>query len=173
MTIQETKEFMSRIKQHYQEFIIDNYKIDEWYKELKNYDYDEVNKKLDEHLRNEQYGHQMPKVYFLTKYLTKISEKSQYDASKITLKCSLCGKVVTYNDFDKHIERCNSVEYLNLQSQRLYNKEIDKEKYRNMEDNVFNSIYDKLLNKILEITNDNTEKERITNYFLRSKNYEG
>ena len=63
MTIQETKQFMTRIKQHYQEFVIDNYKIDEWYKELKSYDYDEVNKKLDEHLRNEQYGQYLKYIF--------------------------------------------------------------------------------------------------------------
>lgn len=166
MSIQETKQFMERIKQHYQEFLIDNYRITEWHKELKDYDYEEVNNKLDEHLRSEQYGHQIPKVYFLTKYLTKESEKSKYNPSNLILKCGICGKPVPYNDYDEHISRCNSVEYLNLQSQRLYDKEIDKEKYRNMDNNTFNGIYDKVLEKILEVSNDIKEKEMITNYFL-------
>ena len=77
MTIKETNDFMERIKQHYQEFVIDDYKIEEWYKELKDYDYQEVNAKLEEHLRNEQYGTSIPKVYFLTKYLTKEKDKNK------------------------------------------------------------------------------------------------
>lgn len=166
MTIQETNYFLKRIKQHYQEFIIDNTKIDEWYKELKDYDYQEVNNKLEEHLRNEQYGHQIPKVAFLTKYLTKISDKSKNNANNIRVRCHLCGKGMALNEYDKHIARCNSVEYLNLQSQRLYDKEIDKDKYRNMDDETFDKIYDKVLNKILEITNDSEEKQNIMNYFL-------
>lgn len=166
MTIQETKLFMERIKQHYQEFVIDNYKITEWYKELKDYDYNEVNVKLDDHLRNEQFGNQIPKVYFLTKYLTKLSEKGQYDASKIKVRCHLCNAILSFEEYDKHIARCNSVEYLNQQSLRFYDKEIDKAKYRNMEDKDFNGIYDKVLYKILEISENEKEKEMISNYFV-------
>ena len=73
-------EFMDRIKSHYQEFIIDDFKIKEWYDELKDYSYEDVNKKLDEHLRSEQYGNFIPKVYFLTKFLTKEKELEIYDS---------------------------------------------------------------------------------------------
>ena len=62
MTIRETNEFMERIKSHYQEFVIDDFKIKEWYKELSNYDADDINNKLDEHLRSEVYGDQIPKL---------------------------------------------------------------------------------------------------------------
>ena len=64
MSIEETKNFMIRIKQHYQEFVMDNIKLNEWYSELKDYDYFEVNNKFEEHLRNEQYGNQIPKIGF-------------------------------------------------------------------------------------------------------------
>lgn len=168
MTIQETNNFLKRIKQHYQDFIIDNTKLDEWYKELKDYDYFEVNQKLEEHLRSEQYGRQIPKVAFLTKYLTKLSEKNKNQANSIRVRCNVCGKCMALDEYDKHIERCNSVEYLNQQSLRLYDKEIDKDKYRNLDDETFNKIYDKVLNKILEISMDEREKEMISNYFLGS-----
>ena len=35
MTIKETTNFLERIKQHYQEFIIDEFKIDEWHNVLR------------------------------------------------------------------------------------------------------------------------------------------
>ena len=159
---------MNRIKQHYQEFLIDDGKCEEWYKELKDYNTHEVNDKLEEHLKSEQFGNQIPKIGFLTKYLIKEKEKPQFNITKIKLKCGICGKTILYDDFDKHMERCNSVEYLNFQSQRLYDKEIDKEKYRNLNDEEFNKVYNKVLNKILEITTDKEEQERISNYFLGS-----
>lgn len=170
MTLQETKDFMDRIQQHYQEFIIDLNKINEWYKELKDYDYFEVNDKLEQHLRNEQYGHQIPKVGFLTKYLTKLSEKNKLNANNIIVKCSLCGKSVPYNDYDTHYTRCNSVEYLNEQSIRLYDKELNKDYYRQMDDEKFNKIYDNVLKKILEVTNNAIEKYMISKYFESKEN---
>ena len=166
MTLKETKEFMERIKQHYQEFIIDNPKIEEWHRELKDYNIHEVNDKFEEHLRNEQYGSQIPKIGFLTKYLIKENEKPSYNTSSIRVRCNVCGKGMALTEYDKHIQRCNSVEYLNQQSLRFYDKEIDKEKYRNMDDETFNKTYDKVLNKILEVSEDEQEKDMICKYFL-------
>ena len=166
MTLTETRNFMERIKLHYQEFLIDNAKVEEWHKELKEYNAHEVNEKFEEHLRNEQYGHQIPKVGFLTKYLTKEKDKFKYDTSKIVLRCSQCGKSIPYSNFDKHMERCNSVEYLNEQCLRLNDKEIDKEKYRTMDDETFDAIYKKVANKILEVSEYEEEKQRIMNYLL-------
>lgn len=170
MTIQETKEFMNRIKQHYQDFIVDDSKLNEWYKELKNYDYFEVNDKLEQHLRNEQYGHQIPKVAFLTKYLTKVDEKNKNEANNIMVKCNVCGASITLADFEKHTDRCNSVEYLNEQSIRLYDKELNKDYYRQMDDEKFDRIYDNVLRKILEVTNNSIEKYVITKYFESKEN---
>ena len=164
MTVQETNDFLKRIKQHYQDFIIDNSKLDEWYKELKDYSLEDVNKKLDEHLRNEYYGNQIPKVFFLTKHLTKEKDKGKID--ELLVRCTLCGKVIKYVNFDSHMDRCNSVDYLNIQSKRLFGKEIDKDKYRNMPDEDFDKVYNRVLEKILEISKDKDEIERISNYMI-------
>ena len=169
MTIKETNDFMERIKQHYQEFVIDDYKIEEWYKELKDYDYQEVNAKLEEHLRNEQYGTSIPKVYFLTKYLTKEKDKNKYNTSNIIVRCQICGKKIRMNLYDKHYERCSSVEYLDIQSRRLYNKNLDKQKLRDMPDDSFNKIYNKVLVDLLETTDDKEEIDRINNYMIGNK----
>lgn len=168
MTRIQVKDFMERIKLHYQEFVIDEKRVEEWYKMLKDYDEIEVNEKLNEHLDNEQYGHLIPKVAFLVKYLTKISDKQKYNTENIKVKCNLCGATTSYSAFEKHLTRCNSVEYLNQQSLRLYEKEIDKEKYRNLDEETFNKIYDKVLMKILEITDNKVEKYMISQYFYGS-----
>ena len=166
MTVEETTKFMKRIKQHYQDFVIDNYKIEEWYKELKNYTYDDVNKKLEEHLKSQQFGNQIPKVYFLTRYLTPEKEKIKNKASNLWVRCSLCGKVIKYLDFQTHMDRCNSVEFINLQSKKLFSKEIDKQRYREMPDEDFDKIYNKLLERILQTSKNKDEIERIENYMI-------
>ena len=166
MTIQETNSFLKRIKQHYQDFIIDSTKVEEWYKVLKDYSYEDVNKKLEEHLRSENFGNQIPKVYFLTKYLTKEKDKIKSKADSLLVRCSLCGKVIKYSEYQNHIDRCNSVEYLNLQSKKMFGKEINKDKYREMDDEQFDSIYNRVLEKILQTSNDKEEIERINNYMI-------
>ena len=77
MTIKETNQFMERIKSHYQEFIVDDFKIKEWHKELSKFDLEDVNKKLDEHLKSSEYGEYIPKLFFLTKYLIPSKDKGK------------------------------------------------------------------------------------------------
>lgn len=170
MTLTETRNFMERIKLHYQEFMIDNVKVEEWHRELKDYNIHEINDKFEEHLRNEQYGHQIPKIGFLTKYLIKEKEKTLNNASTIKISCSQCGEKMLLTEFDEHMEKCNSIEYLNEQSLRLFGKEIDKDAYRKLSQESFNNIYDKFLNKILEVSKDKEEKERINQ--ILGANYE-
>ena len=38
VTKEQTKNLFRRIKSHYQEFAVDDFKVEEWYKELKEYD---------------------------------------------------------------------------------------------------------------------------------------
>ena len=161
MTIEDTKEFMKRIKQHYQEFSVDNYKIDEWYRELKNYDLEDLDRKLEDHLKSEQWGQSIPKLYFLTKYLMTSEEKKS--TKTFLVSCPNCQKVINYNNWDKHIERCNSVEYLNKQSIRFFGKEIDRDKYMTMSDENFEEKYLMTLDLIKEKGNDEVEKKRIKN----------
>ena len=154
---------MKRIKSHYQEFIVDDFKLEEWYRELKDYSLDDVMEKLDLHLKSEQYGNQIPKVYFLTKYLTKESEKNK--KIQINVNCQLCGKKVSLDEYDKHYDRCSSIDYLNRQSIKYFDKEIDKEKYYLIEDDIFNEKYDKVLNYVLNHTNNPDEINYIERYF--------
>lgn len=167
MTVKETKELMERIKNHYQEFIIDNYKIQEWHKELQEYSYADVNKKLEEHLRSENYGSQIPKVYFLTKHLTK--EKDKGKVEELIVICSICGKIIKYKNFQEHMDRCNSVEFINLKSKKIFGKEIDKQRYRDMQQEEFDKIYNKLLEKILETSKNSDEIQRIENYMIGNR----
>ena len=83
MTKEETKNLFRRIKSHYQEFSIDEFKLDEWYKELKQYSYEDVTSRFELHLSSEEYGQLSPKLWFLKKGLRTIDEKKNLQFLKI------------------------------------------------------------------------------------------
>ena len=163
MTKQELKDFMQRIKSHYQEFIIDDYKMNEWYKELKDYDYFDVNTKLEEHLKSQDYGSYIPKVHFLTKYLTKSNDKSKIKIHKV--QCPNCHAEVLIDDFDNHYDRCSSVDYAIAKTKQYLNKTLNRESLMNMPQIEFVEKYEKLLKYILQNTKDEKERKRIQNIF--------
>lgn len=160
MEIQETTKIMERIKQHYQEFIIDDYKIDEWHNELSKYDFKEVNDKLDQHMRSEQYGQYIPKLFFLTRNLKTLKQKAE--KKEYIVICPFCKSYLNYDKFDSHRERCSSVEFLNEQCNRFNMKPIDKDHYRKMPQEQFDEIYYKMLRFINSKTEDIKEINRLT-----------
>lgn len=159
MTRDETKVFMRRIKEHYQEFLIDEFKVDEWHNVLKDYELKDVNNKLEEHLRSQEFGNHIPKVYFLTKYLRTIQEKE--NAPKYKLFCPLCKDKVSEEDFKQHYDRCSSINYINMQYKKYFNKTLDVDMLKKMGDEEFKQNYDKVLKFVYENTENENEKHRI------------
>lgn len=163
MELKDVKTILTRIKVNYPTFVNDDYTRSEWYKELKDYSLDDVMDKLEQHFRSEQYGNSIPKVYFLTKYLTKEKEKGK----KIfgLLQCNICHKFIDMDEYDNHFARCSSIDYLNKQSIKYFKKEIDKEKFYALSDEVFDEKYDKVLKYVLSNTDDENEINNISKYF--------
>ena len=159
MEIQETIKTMERIKQHYQDFIIDDYKIDEWHSELCKYDFKEVNQKIDQHMRSEQYGQYIPKIYFLTRDLKTLEQKAE--KKEYTVICPHCRAYMDYEKYDRHIERCNSVEFMQQQCDRFNLKPIDKEHFRKMPQVQFDEYYNKVLDLIYRKATDEKELNRL------------
>lgn len=158
---------MKRIKNNYNEFIIDDYSISEWYKELKDYSLEDVMNKLEQHFRSEQYGNHPPKVYFLTKYLTKEKDKIKSKTSGIVVRCQICNDVIPYDEYDGHYGRCLSIEYLEKNNMKYFGKGIDKEKYKKMSEQEFQMKYNKFCEFILEKTENEEERKNLMNYFLQ------
>lgn len=164
MELKEVSMLLKRIKSHYQEFIVDDFKINEWYRELKDYSLDDVMEKLEIHLKSEQYGNQIPKVHFLIKYLTK--EKDKGKQLKGVKQCHICYSFIDLDEFEKHFDRCSSVDYLNRRNIDYFNKPIDKEKYMNMEQKEFDEKYNKMCYYIFEHTQDQREKYCLEHYLM-------
>lgn len=161
----EVRNLLKKIQSNYPSFLMSEDKLEEWHKELKDYDCEDVLNRVDEHFRSEKYGRQEPRVYLLTKGLVKTKNKAKRKGIKI--RCNICCEVVLLNEFDNHFDRCSSVKYLNDQNKKYFDKEIDKEKYMNMSDKEFNYKYDKFCEYILENTKSPKEREALENYFLR------
>ena len=164
MELKEVSMLLKRIKSHYQEFIVDDFKVNEWYKELKDYSIDDVMEKLEQHFRSEQYGNQIPKVYFLTKYLTKEQDKNKQ--LKGSQQCHICHKFINLEEFENHFDRCSSVDYLNRRNIQYFDKPIDKEKYMNMDQRDFEEKYNKMCYYIYENTKDQREKYYLNEYLM-------
>lgn len=145
MTREDTKNFLRRIKQHYQDFSVDDYKIAEWHNELKDYNVDDINNKFEEHLRNEQYGNNIPKIWFLTKYLTKEKDKGKDSADKILTNCQLCGKEIKLSEYEEHYHKCSSVEYVIRQYKKYRNQELPREDIEALGNNKFEELYNKAI----------------------------
>lgn len=164
MEKKDVQTIMKRIQNNYNEFVVDDYAVSEWLKELKDYDFDDVMNKVEEHFRSEKFGNRPPKVYLLTKYLVKTKDKTKKHGIKIT--CHLCHKKILLNNFSNHFNRCSSVDYLNRKNIEYFNKPINKDKYMNMDRIEFEKVYDKFCEYILKHSNDPKEINYLEHYFI-------
>ena len=147
MNKKETINFMERVKSHYQEFIIDDFKISEWYGKLKDYDAEDVNKKFDEHLGSEVYGDYIPKIMFLTKYLTPTKEKGKI--KHYTIRCPECECNIPDEDFEYHTKRCFEASTIVRDFKRYFNQSLQKEKIMKLDEEDFEELYQKYIDRML------------------------
>lgn len=154
MELKDVKMILNRIKVNYPTFVNDDYTRSEWYKELKDYSLEDVMKKLEQHFRSEQYGNSIPKVYFLTKYLTKEKEKNTKE--NISYICPFCKKSISLELYEKHYNKCSSIDYLMNLSKKYFGKPLNKEKLEQADDDVFEKYYWDFSYKLLGILEKDT-----------------
>lgn len=158
MELKDVKTILNRIKVNYPTFINDDFTRSEWYNELKDYSLNDVMEKLEQHFRSEQYGNSIPKVYFLTKYLTK--EKDKENIKTYTVACSKCGEHVTSDKIEEHYDRCGSVEFLTINSKKYLSKSLNRQKLMEADEKTFKDYYYKTVEEILPLIDDNPMKKK-------------
>ena len=158
MTIQETKEFMERIKSYYQTFIVDTFTTSNWYQQLKEYSAKDINERLNTHLRSELYGDYVPKISFLLKGLRKENDPG-IDKSKIFVRCNKCHHLYSLSDKQNHDNLCCDIDFFNFLSEKYTGKSIDKEKC--FETPNFYENFKKALAFAISKESDSEEKERL------------
>jgi len=159
MTIQETNLFLKRIKQYYNDFIIDSFKVEEWYNQLKDYDADDVNRKLDKHLKSEMYGDYPPKLNYILAGIMKAKDKNA--VRKYIIVCQNCGKELDYFDYDEHLRKCNSIDYVIREMKKYLNKDVTREQLESMSEEKFWDKYDAMLEIIKSKLPDGSGKKKL------------
>lgn len=111
---------MQNIKAHYQNFLVEDYVIEEWYRVLQDYDFDEVMNKFVDHLTGDNYK-DLPQVYQLVRDLQTIEEKSKSNEvnNQIKVCCNLCERWMNMGEYKNHYARCLDIEYLVKQSEKV------------------------------------------------------
>lgn len=153
----ELKGFMQKIKANYQEFSIEGYVVNEWYEKLKNFNVEDVEKKLDKHLHGE-YRRMVPRLSFIADGLKTPAQKEAEQVVRI--KCSYCGNVLELKHLDRHIARHNSIEYIKSREHYL-GKDNNREELMNLTEVYFEKFYKQFLNDLYCVIEDGAEKERI------------
>ena len=160
MTIQETKEFLDRIRSYYPTFIVDTFTTNEWYNQLKEYKTEDINKKFEEHLKSEIYGDYIPKINFLTKGLRKIGETG-YDKSKIFVRCNRCGQMYSLDKKEEHDKLCIDIDYMNFLLEKYSGKSVDKIKCFEMPQSEFYAKFKKALEYAISKEQNDEELSRL------------
>lgn len=163
MTKEETKEILKKIDVTYQtDFIKNQNYVMEWYKELKNYDYEDVYQKLEEHMRS-NFSNSVPKLYFLTKGLKTPKEKE--DLKNLVQICPICRQKIKLIDYEKHFDKCMTIDYIKRNVKKYLDKEINVIEYYSMSESEVNKRFDKIAKIVLSKSNNEIEKRFLTKYF--------
>lgn len=159
MTLEQTKQLITKIKNHYQTFSINESKVKEWYKYLKKYDYREVLQELEVHLYSQK-SDSFPTIYDLTSKLMSDDDKKKNLMEELIFKCPLCGFEDKMLNYDNHISRHNSINYIKSK-EKYINRIVNEEKLFEMSQDEFNKFYNIFLKELLLKTPDIIEQDRI------------
>ena len=107
----------------------------EWYRILKNYDYQDVAKALEEWLIDSDNKYFLPDVYVLVNGIYTTEEKNR--PMDFKLMCRHCKKWFPNNILKKHEDKCGSVEYVIANYKKIFNKELSRETLWNLDEEEF------------------------------------
>ena len=164
MDRREVTDLLERIQANRQSFLITNAVIQEWCNVLAPYDREDVTKKLDEYFKDSDNFGRYPDVYYLTRFLKTIEEKKIYNIPHAF--CQICGQAVKFANYEKHYERCSSIEYVTEIGERYLNKKISKEKLRATDDETFNKYYYAICKEVYYKMPDGFPKHLLENVLL-------
>lgn len=170
MDRKETIKLLDKITTFRQSFMIKKDTVDEWLNVLKDYDYKDVDNKLDDYFRESKNFGQYPDPYYLTKYLIKTGEK--FSMNNIMVKCSICGKKISQEQLDTHYDKCSSIDYIYRMHQKHYNTNIRKNELWELPNDTFEKMYWAFCNKLYNELPEGLEKKCLENAIRSHKGLE-
>ena len=164
----ELKSFMEKIKANYQEFSIEGYVVNEWYNKLKDFDIEDVERKLEQHL-NGEYRRTIPRLNFIAGGLKTQAQKEA--AQIIRVKCQHCGIVLDLKELDRHLARHNSVFYVKSKENYLQ-QNYDADRLMEVTEVVFERFYKHFLEELYCVIEEGDEKDRIEKLIFDKESWE-
>lgn len=154
MSVKEIRELFERIKRHYNMFTFDDDKVKEWYRFLKDYSSEDVNRRLDEYLT---YEYDNPP---LCMSLTKNIEKQNVGKTSWVTECDICKERITiYDDdmeeYEKHHRKCSKIDFIDRIVFRYKGQHIASVKYYQMSDAELEDNYQRTMKYYMEHRDDN------------------
>ena len=145
----ETSNLLNKVQAYRQSFLITKFVLEEWNRILEPYDYDDVNKKLDEFFKDGNNYGKYPEAYQLVKGLIKTEDKGK--KTDYIVYCPYCSRALTMSKFTEHTRRCSSVRYLYDKSKMYLGKTLDKAKLYNMAEDEFDKTYNAICKRMLDV----------------------
>lgn len=145
MTKTEVIKFMEVIKSYYQNFLMEDYVINEWYRQLSKYEKNDVYKKFEEHLKSD-YQDKPPKLHYLIKYLKTPEEKEKAKKAPYLVACNLCGRYMALTEYNEHYDKCLAEEIVYREILRD-GTEIGRNEIKKLSKDTLNEIYAKVMSR--------------------------
>lgn len=160
MTYEEVVDLLDIISSFYKNFDITEEKIQAWLNVLQEYDKNEVNEVLKSAMAEDRFQNNLPTPYYLVRNLVKKYDKVNYKEQVVY--CPICRRPLNQPQYEKHFDRCLSVEYILNQCKR-FNTECrySKKELYEMNETIFEEYYDTILKYVMNHTTDKSEKTRI------------
>ena len=159
MEKKDTINFMQRVRSYYPEFTMDDFKTNEWHSQLKDYDAEDVNGRLDRHLKSQEYGDYPPKLNYILAGIIKTKDKDA--VRRYIIRCANCNKDLDYFNYDEHIKRCNAIDYVIREMKKYLKKDVTREQLENMSEKIFWDKYDAMLQIVKDKLPDNSGRKRL------------
>ena len=164
MEREQSKKIIDKIKVFRQSFLATPEIYSGWYEILKDYRYEDVDKKLDEYFKDATNFGQYPDAYYLTKFL-KTEEELEL-TKEVMARCPLCKNEMPYNGLDEHYDRCSSIDYVYTQSRKYLHKTFDKDKMWDMDKSTFDKFYIKVCEEIFKVMPEGWQRHILENVIL-------
>lgn len=140
MTKEQASQITKKIKAYYYYFELDKDSQKIWIDKLLPYSFEDVDKKIEEHITGEE-RQNPPRVQDLIRFLLTEEQKAKSKDDYI-VNCNLCGRQMTLKEYDNHYDRCLSIEYLvNISKQK--GQDITRKEIENCKEEVLNKLYEK------------------------------
>ena len=135
----EVKRIVSKIKAYYYYFSLEKDSLNEWNYKLRDYDYEDVSERVEEHLKGEQRKEPPQLHYLISGLLTKEQKRKK---NELIVACQNCGRWLPLSEYNQHYDLCLDIEYL-VRVAREQGKNLDRAELENCK----RDIIDKLLAK--------------------------